>query len=783
MKCTRWLAALLAALLLLSPATALAADGTPVLTRGEACDRLLAAADDYNPGVTAADILRGDETGALHEDRPVTRAEALVMLSRAFGELPVPTGDSARWAWPAGNFTDLPAWAGTELENVLKTGIVAGTTPTTLSPGDPMTQAQLETMIRRVYALEGANLKDDFYAAVNRDWLAGAEIPAGYASTGTLAEMGIRANEQVSALIQEIVAGSPAPGSKEAAIQALYETAMDWDARNRAGIEPLRPWLEAIDQADSLDALMDVHNRMSRELATSTLVGFGLNADARDSTKNVLVFGTLTPTLGTRESYADPALQALYLQYLETILTLGGASEADAARDAAAYLALEADLAQHQMDRQDYGDVDKIYNLYTMDQLQALFPEIDLSAVLAAQGFAPAEAVQVPDPALLEAAAAYCTGAHLDLLKTVMKLLTLSGFGGVLSRDFDDAAQSFQNARYGVEGRVSDEEAAAQQVQAYLSDYLGAIYVQRHFSAQAKQDVERMVESFREIYKDRIRALDWMSDETKERALEKLESMTVNVGYPDRWNNTLDAAQLKSPGQGGSYFENVLALLRAARDAAVKEQNQPVDKGKWRMSVYTVNAYYDPTANSINFPAAILQAPLYDVQAGAAENLGGIGYVIAHEMTHAFDNNGAKYDADGNAADWWTAADYAAFQGLCADVAAFYDGVESIPGVVCSGALTLSENVADLGALACITEAERRQDNPDFKTLYEAAARTWRGSAGREVHQYLAMMDVHAPDKLRGGRALQSCDEFYEAFGIQPGDGMYLSPEERVQIW
>lgn len=783
MKCKRWLAGLLAALLLLPPATALAADGTEALTRGQARDLLLAAADDYHPGVTAEQILHGDETGALHEDRIVTRAEAMVMLSRAFGTLPEPAGDSARRAYDAGNFTDLPVWAKEELNAVLQAGIVAGTSATAFSPNAPMTRAQLETMIRRVYALEGSNLKDDFYAAVNKEWLDASEIPAGYPSTGTIYEMTIRANEQVAGIIEEIVAGSPAPGSKEAAIKNLYENVTDWDARNRAGIDPIRPWLEAIDSAESLDELMEVHCTISKEAAMSVLMGFGLATDLKDSTRNILAFESLYPSLGTRESYEDGTAKDAYLRYLTTLLTLGGRSEAQAAEEAAAYFALEKELAGAMMDRQDYGNADRIYNLYTMEQLQAVFPAVDLREILAATGLAADDKILVQDPGLLQAAAAYFDDAHLELLKTAMRLGVLSGFGGVLSQDFTTAAQAFQSAMYGVEGSLSDEEITAQQVQAYLSDYLGEIYVETYFSAAAKADVEAMIEEFRAIYKARIQALDWMSDATKARAIEKLEAMTVNVGYPDQWDDAMDAAEIRSASQGGSYFENALAMSRAARDAAVRTQNEPVDKGAWQMSAYTVNAYYDATANSINFPAAILQAPLYDVKADNTENLGGIGYVIAHEMTHAFDNNGAKFDAEGNAADWWTAEDYAAFQALCADAVAFYDGVESIPGVVCNGTLTLSENVADLGAVACITEAEGREARPDYQTLYEAAARTWRGSASREMSEYLSVMDVHAPDKLRGSRALQSCDAFYEAFDIQPGDGMYLPPEARVQIW
>ena len=635
----------------------------------------------------------------------------------------------------------------------------------------------------RVYALEGSNRKDDFYAAVNREWLTASTIPAGYAYSGALYDLGYEVTGQVSEIIREIAASAPKEGTPEEKIKNLYENILDWDARNKAGITPIKPYLDAIGRAESLDALMKVHNDVSSQLGASLALGFGLTVDQKDSGKYILTFGSLSPSLGKEDYAAGAGIKDAYLQYLTTLLTLGGEDAAKAAKDAQAYYQVEQDLAGAMMDRQEYGDVDKTYNLYTMQALQALFPNVDLDAVREAEGLSEGEAVMVQDVALLETAAAYFDETHLETLKTIMKLYLLGSFGSALDRAFTDASDRLQQAMYGTDTSLPDEDLAAQLVQAYLADYLGEVYVERYFSAEAKADVEAMIEQFRGIYKERILALDWMSAATKEKAVEKLNAITVNVGYPDRWDTYLDDAQIRSAAQGGSYFENLVSITLASRAEAVALQDQPVDKTAWQMSPYTVNAYYDATSNSINFPAGILQAPLYDVQADPTENLGGIGYIIAHEMTHAFDNNGAKFDKNGNAADWWTEEDYAAFRQLCQRVVAFYDGVEVIPGVTCNGNLTLSENIADLGALACITQAEGKEKQPDYPTLYESAARTWTFTGTREIYAYLAQLDVHAPGKLRGNRALQAFDEFYAAFDIQSGDGMWLEPEQRVQVW
>ena len=221
----------------------------------------------------------------------------------------------------------------------------------------------------------------------------------------------------------------------------------------------------------------------------------------------------------------------------------------------------------------------------------------------------------------------------------------------------------------------------------------------------------------------------------------------------------------------------------AMKQDVLAHQNDAPDKSEWIMTPFTVNACYNPSANDITFPAAILQSPLYDVNASWEENLGGIGYIIAHEITHAFDNNGAKFDENGSAADWWTAEDYAAFRQKCQAVAEWYDGQEAYPGIACSGVLTISENVADLGAAKCIVAAAKKLDHPDLDKLFRAVANTWASTTSRQMREYLAETDVHAPDKLRCNRVLQTLSEFYTTYGIRPGDGMWTAPETRVSVW
>lgn len=781
----RFLAGLSAAALALTLSPAAFAAGEDTLTRGEAWDALAAAADDYNPALLEAQsLLKGDENGQLHLDRPITRAEALVMLERAFGGLPTPVGANARSAFPAETFTDVPDWAQAELAGVFEAGIVAGTGEGLLSPEAPITAGELETLIRRVYALKGSNLKDDFYAAVNKEWLDAATLPAGRTVRGTMYDLMDKVDEDVAGLITEIADGKHKKGTGEQKIADLYHNVMDWGARNEAGLAPIQPYLDAVDAIETQDDLLAALKTINDELYVSLMLGFGLTVDLKDSTKYTVIFGAMAPSM-TKDFYTNgtQAQTDAYMTYLTTLAKLGGADEADAQRQAENLYELEKTLAAAMLNPQEQNDVDKIYNLYTMDELQTLFPKVDLEQVYAMSGLKQEDTIGVTDVGLIEAAAGFFDGEHVEQLKDALRLYLLINYGGALNREFTDASFAFNQAYMGMEGAQTDEKLAAAQVQSLMSGYLEQAYVKKYFSAEAKADVEAMIADFISIYKERIQKLEWMSDETKAMAAKKLDTMLVNVGYPDEWDDSLDKVEIKGVADGGSFFDNLIAIAGANRAEHLAYQGKPVDKEEWFIPAFTVNAFYQATNNSITFPAGILQAPMYDVEASREENLGKIGYVIAHEITHAFDNNGAKFDENGNAANWWAEADYAAFQSLCDGVVAWYDGQESAPGITCNGALTISENVADLGAAACVTEAAGREENPDYETLYRSMAECWAFSANRAYQEAVMNMDVHAPDKLRGGRVLQTLDQFYETFDIQPGDGMWVEPEARVSIW
>lgn len=752
-------------------------------TRGETADMLLSAADDYNKDVKRSDIIKGyGGDGELHEDWNINRAEALVMLSRAFGKLPELTGHNARVALKSDAFSDIPEWAKPELQPVLDAGIAAGTADGIFSPYDDVTKEQLELFIKRAYALFGTNEKDDFYAAVNKDALNKLEIKPGRMMSGTLYDLQDESMEEVNAIIKETIEKGGENGSKEQKIADFYKNILDSDSRNEIGIAPIKPYLADIDSAKDVKDLAAVQIKLIENLYTAPFTRFSITTDFKDNTKYIMYFGTMEPYL-TKDFYLNGTdeQKASYFKYLKTICEIAGENITD--KQIEGFYNLEKTLAEKQLNPEDGNNIDKIYNIYTFDEIQSIFPSFDFGEVLESSGLKKEDKILVMDNELMKEFAGLFSDENLETLKNAAKLSVLLNYGGALNTAFIDAANTFNQEYLGISGTYSDEERAAMNVASVMPDYIGEIYAEKYFTEDAKQNVLKMVNDIISVYKERINNLDWMSTATKEKAINKLDKMGIKIGYPDKWDTYLDSAQINSKADGGSYFDNILEIAKASVKYLSELQGTSPDRTKWEMYPYTVNACYSATENDITFPAAILQPPMYDVNASYEENLGAIGYVIAHEITHAFDNNGAKFDENGNAADWWTEEDYAEFEKRCEKMVYFYDRQEGIPGVPMNGRQTLSENVADQGAVQCITEVVSQLENPDYTKLYHSMAKAWASTKTREYAKYAAGVDVHSEDKLRVNRVVVNCDEFYEAFGITEKDGMWVAPVERIKIW
>ena len=354
-----------------------------------------------------------------------------------------------------------------------------------------------------------------------------------------------------------------------------------------------------------------------------------------------------------------------------------------------------------------------------------------------------------------------------------------------MSEDFRNAELTYNAEANGVVGTLSDEYYATEMVSEFLGSYVGEIYGNKYVTETMKKNVTEMITGMIDIYRERITKLDWMTDTTKEKALKKLDTMGMKVLAPDKWKEiSLDSEELKSFEDGGSLVENIRTISKASLKDMYALEGQQVDKTEWITYPHVVNAFYYPLNNDVNFPVAFLQIPaVYSEDASYEENLGGVGFVIGHELSHAFDSSGSQYDENGNAVNWWTDEDAAAFSALCNNVVEYYSGQEDAPGIETNPVQTLTENIADLGAMSVITELASKQENFDYKKMYENYAKVWMVTMTRQTAQSINAVDTHSPASIRVNRVLQSSDKFYEVYGITENDGMWVAPEDRARIW
>lgn len=750
-------------------------------TRGEVAAMLLEAADFYNEGVSKSDILKGYEDGLLHEERPVTRAEALVMLKRAFKNVPIPVGHNARTALSAETFTDIPAWAEKELSAIFSAGLVAGTAPKTFSPQANVTKKQMELFIERMYSLQGTNEKDDFYASVNKKTLEEMDLLTGNPVNGTLESLSFESNGNIDKIINEIIGQNHPEGSVKQKIADFYRCAIDVKNRNKTGIKPIEKYLERIDSAKNIGELTVLHSLLADELCLFPFLEFQLTYDLEDG-KNYLLYLSTPMPLAPKETYTDGNHKDEYLKYISALFSLLGDDEKTSQENAQAFFEFEKALAENMLNTHQTNNIQSVYNVMSYNKISSLFPDFDMEKLINSCGFESEEKIVVSDTRLLETFSDMYSQSNLDALKLAMKIRLAVEIGETLNEDFLRASVEFDNAITGIDSEYIIEDYILGVLDTAMSDYISQVYSAQYFDEESKRDVERMTREITQVFKKRIDSLSWMNEETKEKAKKKLDSMKVKIGYPDSFDSYLDEVTIFPPKKGGTYFDNMIKINKARRDYYGKMQKIEPDRGMWLLTPYTVNAVYNSAMNDITLPAAVLQKPLYDKNAPYEKNLGGIGFIIAHEITHAFDSNGALFDENGNMNDWWSDDDRAEFSKLCAKVSVLYDGCEAVPGIQNNGVLTLNENIADLGAVACITKLANEK-NLDQKLMYKSFAAVWAGTATREFYEYLSRNDVHSNGKLRVNRTLMNFPEFYEAFQIEAGDGMYLPTEERVIIW
>ena len=733
-------------------------------------------ADELGIAVTNGIIL-GNPAKELNPLKPVTRLEFALIISRSARELPAFLVSQA--------FTDVPVYAIGDVNRLVKAGIMSGYGNGQFGSGDYLTQNQLKTILGRVEALSLTRPQDDFYYSTNYNWLTQTKLPAGSAMLMTFDEVSLGNSDKLKGIVQELYNKKDTyqDGTKEQKMADFYSTIIDTENRNKQGLAPIKGYLELVNQAKTVEELLDAMVTLENEAGMNLLFTFSPSIDLKDSTRYSLYGSGLSTILPPVYLLLEnPQIAALYQGFIAQLFMLAGNTQEEAVVKAQSLYAFEQLIAQNTMSNEQQSKVENVYNPTSIEDLAKMFPKVDLKGYIQNLGYGTVNEVILSDVGLMKKTGELMTDENVEILKTYAQYILLLSASSYLSEDFEMTLEAFNNTFLG-SSPASKEDKAFNMLNSTMSGYLGRIYAEKYFSAEAKKDVENIVSEIIATYEKRILKLDWMSDATKGAAITKLKALKVKIGYPETWNDPLAGIPIKTYQDGGSLFGNVLTMYSTSLKYAKTLLNKPVDKSGWIVPPHTVNALYNATSNEIIFPAGILQAPFYDLKASREKNLGGIGAIIAHEITHAFDNNGAQFDKNGNMSNWWTPEDYTVFQQKCQSVIELFDGLEIAPNAIVSGNLTVSENVADIGAMACILDIAKSMPNANYKELFESNATIWRMTATPQIYQMLATQDVHAPNKFRVNQILRNFQEFYDTYNIQPGDALYLAPEDRVTVW
>lgn len=635
---------------------------------------------------------------------------------------------------------------------------------------------------------------DDFYQYAGGGWLKANPMKPEYSSYGVFNDLAETNRKQIRELFENLSKEKHAFGSVGQKVADLYNMAMDSVRLNKEGAAPLQKDLDKVKafskKADFTAFIADQHLYMG-----NPFFGIGVDTDLKNSDLNVMWLSAGTSGLPDRDYYLNTDAdskkkQEAYRAYLSKIFQLSGYKKQEAEKAAKVIYNIEYQFAEAKMSRAEARDYNKLYNIYTIDMLQKDYPAIQWAKYFELMGVKDVKQVILTEPKVMAVAQKLMSTLSEQDIRYYVAGLIIKSSTSVLSDDF-------VNANFDFYGRLlnGQKEQKARWKRALgfpnslLGEAVGELYVSKYFAGESKAKMLKLIDNLRKALATRIANLTWMNDTTKINALVKLNSFTVKVGYPDKWRDysklTIDPAK--------SLYDNVAASTYVETLRNLEKFGKPVDKSEWGMTPQTVNAYYNPTTNEICFPAAILQAPFFDVNADDATNYGAIGVVIGHEMTHGFDDQGRNFNADGNMVDWWTAGDSKRFTAAAEKLAAQFDQITVVGDLKANGHLTLGENIADQGGLRISYDAfkttQQFQEGKEIdgftpaQRFYLSYGRIWAEHMTEEAIYQQTKSDPHSIGRNRVNATLRNIDTWYDAFGVKEGDKMWLAPAERAIVW
>ena len=638
---------------------------------------------------------------------------------------------------------------------------------------------------------------DDFWQYAVGGWLKANPLDKQHAENGAFTDLEELNKDRINTLIMKYAAEKDLPqGSDGQKIGAIYRLYMDSVGRNKMGYEPILPYLKQVRELKTREELLKLMYEFDNKGFNTAPFGMSLSLNPFKSSEFLMGVGHGGASL-PQEYYAEPnetqktvveAIKSLNKDFLKMV----GYNDADAERMMQAEWEIEHKIGVKTLNQVAQRNPMLRIHIMTWDQLLQDFKGIDWVAYRDAMGLpTDIDTVNVSQLEPLHVVEDILANTSIDDLKAYMELHVIKAFSGYLSDDFTDRAFEANKTITGVQEQKPRWKRAVSEISGSLGETVGKLYVKEYFPETSKQRVYRLVKDLQQAFEDRLKDNTWMSEETKAKALEKLHAMYINVGYPDKWEDMEKFVDIR---ENENLIENYIRITQEARKATYRKYwRKPVDKTMMACTPQTVNAFYNPMFNSINFPAAILQPPFFDPEADYVSNYGAIGTVIGHEMSHGFDDQGCQFDKDGNLKNWWTADDKTKYNERTKVLADWFSEQEAVPGLNVNGAKTLGENIGDNGGLKIAYRAyENRMKQEPLKDVdgftpaqrfYLAYARIWASNSTPEYTAQLVNSDVHSPNRIRVMAALPMIDTWYEAFGIKEGDKMFVPKEQRAQVW
>jgi putative endopeptidase len=632
---------------------------------------------------------------------------------------------------------------------------------------------------------------DNFFRYVNGRWYDTAKVADDQTGVGSYSFMNIPQKKLLQNILDSVSKAQHTPGSIDQKVGDFYASGMDTTTINQRGYEPIQPILARIDAISDVPSLVKFAATESKT-GNRSIIGFSVSPDNKNSGINIAHVNQAGIGLPNRDYYfktdsSTLSIQQAYKKYITTLFELTGSNPADAAKQAEVVYGIEKQIASSHKTNIELRDVNANYNKTAVSSISKKQPNIGWETLLADLD-AKTDSIDISQPAYYDELNLLLKSIPINDWKTYLKARTLQNYASVLSTPFVNASFEYTKALSGQAIQKSRQQIMTESVDALLGQALGQLYVKRYFNEDAKKRVLDLVNNLQKAFENRINHVDWMSDSTKQKAKEKLYAIVKKIGYPDKWRD-YDKVQIDRT----KYFENILSLHQNEFQFQLAKLNKPVDRSEWEATPATVTAYYNPSFNEIVFPAGILQFPYFDFSADDAINYGGIGMVIGHEMTHAFDDQGAQYDKDGNVKNWWTKEDYEKFRVKTKQIIDLYSSFTVLDTVHIKGALTVGENAADNGGIAIAYDAFKMTPQGHDSTTIDgytpdqrfflSIARIWRVKTRDAFLRMYVNTNPHSPAMWRVNGPLMSRPEFYKAFNVQPGDKNYKPEDERIKIW